>query len=214
MGEIPLLNHLCVECLNDTIVMDLCDALETKWNIRPLPFTLTPFTLIAPNSQLSVSTFHRIADLMTQLNCFQELDFSDLIKLNDEHAIALIDGLRHSTVLHTLNLNTKDYGVCGVSGEGILAIATALEENSSSILCKLDVSSDEHLPEISVELQQNLWQCLRRGYLLARHRVATGSTAESDQRAQRYREYTTMPVHYNHEVHGEGDYMWLLALAS
>lgn len=207
---VPKLNHISVCGLNGDMIVDLCDAMEEKWSRvtgegdsnqtdGDLPAGF-PLSLIAPNSSLSVAACHRIADLMKRFNCFKLLEFADVGDLTDAHAVALAAGVQHSTSLHTLDLHLTSRRQQGITTVGVEAIVSALELNTESILCKLDVSAEEQ-PEISEELQRRLRKQLIRGCRLARKRVKEGSTDKADKEAAGFMQYAYMPAYFPHEVH-------------
>ena len=206
---IKYVNHLSslyFEGLIDDTVLSLCDAIEEKW--RSVNVSLdnlerelfTPISLSVHRSNLSVDTFERIACLMSTMNCFQELDFTDLHGLSDAHAMALAPGVQNSTFLHTLDLHLNARRVQGLKSDGIEAIVEAIEVNRHSILCKFDVSAEEQ-PVISEALQSRLRKCLRLGCNEAKRRVRSGSICEADKKAKGFMQYAYMPAYFKHEVH-------------
>lgn len=166
--HIVKLDSLQLEGLGDTAMAALCNAMHVKYAVQDPPHIAScgyatqpkqPLHLTVLHGHFGTVIFQKLSDLMCAYDCIMALSFPEH-SINDDMLIALLPGVTQSTSLRELDLHVTELGHIGVLQPGVVALVAALESQPDSVLCKVDISSDDGVPEIPQALQRRLTKCL------------------------------------------------------
>lgn len=158
--KVTSLHHLAVEGLGDISIASVCEACVWRENSSS---SCADLDLDFSGANFSLSGFQQLATVLSSpSSVLSALRLPEHNHLTPAAVAAVASSLATNTSLHTLDLHVTELGHVGVRQDGVSAIVTALETNSSSKLCKLDVSGDDGEPMIGAKLQRRLTKCLVR----------------------------------------------------